>query len=511
MIRAADYVIAGGGTAGAVIARRLADRGAEVILLEAGPSGEFDGRVTTLWRWPELWRSELDWGYGTQTTRGNDQMYYPQARVLGGCSAHNTCIAFRTPDWDLDGWEELGAAGWGARACDPYFDRLLSTVHVESPNTENEWVHAFLEAGQQAGLPLVDLGEPNILEGVGWFQQNRRGDLRESSAAAYLFPLADAPATLRVATNETVLRVLLDERGDAIGVDTARGPAIAREEVVLCAGTFGSCKLLLLSGIGPSAHLRSVGIDPRADLSGVGGHLVDHPESTILFEARAPLASPADNSHWESGLFACIEGGSDDPEIQCHFTTLGHDVYTVPRGYPTASAAFSIHPAVTRAKSEGTVRLRSADPSAPLAIDTGYFTDPEGYDERVLLEGMLLARRIGQQPALQRIVKRELAPGPEVVEPAALLEYARSVSDTVCHPSGTCRMGAEDDDLAVVDPQLRVRGVGRLRVADASVFPAIPTVNPCITVMMVGERCSAELLGEDAAAAPVASAVGRTA
>jgi choline oxidase len=496
-MRAADYVIAGGGTAGAVIARRLADQGADVILLEAGPTGEHDGRVATLARWPEMWHTELDWNYSTRTTRGNDLMVYPQARVLGGCSAHNTCIAFRTPDWDLDEWEALGAKGWGPAATAPYLDRLFATVTVERPNTDHVWINALLEAAQQLGLPLVDMGQPNIREGAGWFMQNRRGPLRQSSATVYLFPLEELPENLQIISDETVLRVLLDQRGDAVGVETSRGAIVAREEVVLCGGTFGSCRMLLLSGIGPADHLRSVGIEPRVDLPGVGSHLIDHPQGTVLWEAPEPVAESL-NSHWDSGLFACIDADSEFPEIQVHFTTMGHTLYTLPRGYPTAPAVFSVHPNVARARSEGTVRLTSSDPLAPLDIDTGYFTDPEGYDERVLLEGMRLVRRLGAQPALAPYIKRELVPGPDVTDDAAILACARSVGDTVCHPAGTCKMGAGDDPRAVVDPQLRVRGVGRLRVADASIFPSIPTVNPCMTVMMIGERCSAELLGESA-------------
>jgi choline oxidase len=492
--RSADYVIAGGGTAGAVIARRLADSGAEVILLEAGPSGEHDPKVRTLSRWDEMIRSELDYDYRIEPeTRGNDLMRYSSARVLGGCSAHNTCIAFQAPDWDMDEWASLGATGWDAAGAAPWFARVLSQVNMERPAMVNGWALAFLEAGRQAGLPVVDFREPNVREGVGWFQQNRRGPLRESSADAYLFPLADRPANLRVLTEETVLRVLVDDRGDAVGVQTARGPVLAREEVVLCGGTFGSPRLLLLSGIGPAEQLRALGIDPVADLPGVGEHLIDHPEGVVLWEASEEVQE--DSSHWESGVFLTLDG-AEHPEVMAHFTTMRYDSNTVARGYPTGDVVFSMHPNVTKARSQGVVRLRSADPASPLLIDPRYYSDPDGYDERTMLEGIRLARRLAEQPALKRWIKRELAPGPGLEDPVKLTEYARSTGYTVFHPAGTCKMGADSDPLAVVDPQLRVRGVGRLRVADASVFPSHTTVNPCITVMMVGERCSGLLLGE---------------
>ena len=272
LIRSADYVIAGGGTAGAVIARRLADAGADVLLVEAGPTGEQDGRVTALRRYPEMLGSELDFDYRTEPagTRGNDLMHYPQARVLGGCSAHNSCIAFRAPDWDFEDWTKAGVVGWGPTDCAPYFERVLSQVNIESANADHPWVQGFLDAGQGVGLPEVDFAVPNVRSGVGLLKQNRRGELRESSAAAYLFPLAERGTNLDVATDETVIRVVLDQRGEAIGIDTTRGRIFAREEVILCGGTFGSAKTLMLSGIGPVGHLKAVGITPLLDLPGVG-------------------------------------------------------------------------------------------------------------------------------------------------------------------------------------------------------------------------------------------------
>ncbi|MDX6624088.1 MAG: choline oxidase [Solirubrobacterales bacterium] len=492
-MRSADYVIAGGGTAGAVVAKRLAEAGAEVILVEAGPTGERDDRVNVLSRWMELLGSELDYDYRTRSARGNDLMRYPQARVLGGCSAHNGAAAFRTPDWDLDAWAELGAAGWGAEDSSPYFDRLFSQVPLAMADGDHEWVNAFIEAAHEAGLPLVDMGQPNVGEGAGWFMQNRTGELRASSAAAYLFPLSDCPANLQILTDETVLRVLFDQRGDALGIETARGPIIAREEVVLCGGTFGSSKLLLLSGIGPGDHLRAVGIEQIAESPGVGQHLIDHPEGLILWEAEGPPQGSA-RSHWESGAFLPMPGGSEFPEIQVQVTTMRYEEMALARGYPRGEHIFAALPNVARARSEGSVRLRSADPSAPLEIDTGYFTDPEGYDEKVMLEGMRWTRALADRPALSRVIKRELVPGPAVSDDAGLIECARTVGDSVIHPAGTCKMGADEDPMAVLDPQLRVRGVGRLRVADASIFPSMPTVNPCLTVMMIGERCAAEIV-----------------
>jgi choline dehydrogenase len=189
-------------------------------------------------------------------------------------------------------------------------------------------------------------------------------------------------------------------------------------------------------------------------------------------------------------LFVCTEPGLDAPDLMFHFGTVPFDLNTKPRGYPTAEQAFCLTPNVTRSRSEGTVRLRSADAEAPPRIDFRYFSDPDGHDERVMLAGVKLAGRLAEQPALEVWVKRELAPGPGVQSDAELSEYARRTANTVYHPAGTCRMGDGVDPRAVVDPQLRVRGVGRLRVADASVFPSMIGVNPCLTCMAIGEKCA---------------------
>jgi choline oxidase len=483
----ADYIVVGGGTAGAVIARRLADAGETVLLFEAGPSGERDDRVLTLSRWDELIGSELDWDVTIEAQeRGNELIRHSRAKVLGGCSSHNTCIAFRAPAWDLEEWERLGAAGWGPDGAAPYFDRVASQVNIEDSAHDNDCASAFLEAAGEWGLPRVEFAG-DVRDGAGWFKVNKRGTIRESSAVAYLFPLSRLSSNLQVVTEHEVHRVLLDASANAIGIEHSGGTAYAGKEVILCAGVFGSPKLLMLSGIGPQSHLADVGIASRVDLPGVGEHLIDHPEGIALFEATQPMAEIS--CHWESGFFKTLDG-ADFPEIMAHFTTQKFDVNTAARGYPTAMHTFSLHPNITRARSEGVVRLRSSDATAPPFVDPRYYTDPEGYDQRIMLEGIRIAREIAKQPALARWIKRELAPGDAIDDLETLSEYARMTGNTVYHPAGTCKMGAADDPMAVLDPELRVRGVGRLRVADASVFPCMTTVNPCITVMMIGEKCA---------------------
>jgi choline dehydrogenase-like flavoprotein len=485
----ADYVVVGGGTAGVIIAARLAEGGeATVCLLEAGPSDEGDRRILELRNWPNLLGSAFDYDYRIEPQlRGNSRIRHSRGRVLGGCSSHNSAIAFRAPAVDLQTWEHRGATGWGPEAVRPYFDRVLQQVTLETAPPDNACAAAFVEAAQQAGFPLVQFNSGEIREGVGWFQLNKRGPVRQSSSVAYLHPLAQLPPNLAVLTETPALRLVLDNSTQARGVETSRGLIRARREVIVCCGAFDSPRLLLLSGIGPAEHLREVGILVRVDLPGVGAHLLDHPEGIVLWEAARPVPEVS-TQFWEAGLFARTDLGLEWPDLMFHFGTVPFDLNTLPLGYPTAAQAFCLTPNVTRARSEGFVCLRSADPTVPARIDFRYFTDPDGHDERVLLAGIKLARRIAEQPALRAWVRHELAPGRDVQMDADLSEYARRTANTVYHPAGTCRMGAADDPLAVVDSALRVRGVGRLRVADASIFPAMIGVNPCLTCMMIGEK-----------------------
>jgi choline oxidase len=495
-----DYLVLGGGTAGAVVAARLAENSeASVCLVEAGPSDRDRPDVLELRRWMELLGSDLDYDYEiSPQKRGNSLIRHSRGRVLGGCSSHNSAITFRTPDADLREWERLGATGWGPEEVHPYLDRVTGRVHRETVEPENACGIAFVEAAQQAGFPLVRFNEEDFREGVGWFQISQRGGIRQSSSVAYLHPLEGLAPNLTVLTGTPIRKILLDDHGDAVGAETGRGTIYAGREVIVCCGAFDTPKLLLLSGIGPEEHLREIGVAALVDLPGVGENLLDHPEGIVMWESSRPVPAVS-TQFWEAGLFACTDPALEHPDLMLHFGTVPFDINTAPLGYPTADQAFCITPNVARAKSRGVVRLRSSDPSVPPLIDFRYFTDPEGHDERVMLEGVKLARRIAEQPALKSWVGRELAPGTGVRGDEELSEYARRTANTVYHPAGTCRMGAAEDPLAVVDPELRVRGVGRLRVADASIFPTMIGTNPCMTCMMIGERC-ADLVSSESAA-----------
>lgn len=487
-----DYVVVGGGTAGAIVAARLAEDGsATVCLIEAGPSDEGDSRVLELPNWSSLIGSKLDYDFATEPQeRGNSGIRHSRARVLGGCSSHNVCIMFRAPDHDMDEWERAGATGWRSDLTRPYFDRVGARVHTEVSAMKSVLVDAFVEASVEAGLERVVFNRGEVRNAVGFLQLGARGRLRQSSSVCYLHPLRALPPNLEVRVDTPVLRLhVLGNR--VMSVQTPAEVISARREVIVCAGVFGSPQLLMLSGIGPRRHLEEMGVKVVRDLPDVGRHLLDHPESVLMYEARkaVPLRSL---QQCEAALVASSSEAVEGCDLMVSFTNVAYDMTSASadKGYPTAEHAFCLLPLVTRARSEGLVELRSANPTDPPRIDCRYFTDEEHHDERVLLAGMHLARRIAAQPALADWVKRELAPGEDVQRDADLGEYAREIANTAYHPVGTCRMGAAAESGSVVDPALRVHGIDNLRVADASVFPTNVGVNPVMTCMMIGERCA---------------------
>jgi choline oxidase len=495
-MNAFDYVIVGGGTAGAVVARRLADSGrGSVCLLEAGPSDERDERVLRLRDWMGIAATPLNADYPIEPQpHGNSRLVHTRAIVLGGCSSHNAAIAFKPLDSDLEAWVAAGAEGWDPASLAPAWGRLRERVHIEDAPAVNALSGAFVAAAQEAGLPRTRFNADPHGEGSGWLQLNQRDGVRHSSSVAYLHPLAELPDTLTVRTETRVLRVLVED-GHATGVETDAGPIAARREVIVCSGAFESPKLLALSGVGDGDALRAHGIPLAAHVPGVGRHLLDHPEGTVMWESAQPIP-PASSQHWDAACFAKSDPALERPDVMIHFGITAADVEVALAGYPSAEHAFCMTPNVMYPRSEGTVRLASADPADRPLVDFRYFSDPDGYDVRIMVEGLKLARRIAAAPALAPWVRRELAPGPDAADEDALERFTRTTHTTVSHPAGTCRMGAADDPLAVVDPRLRVRGVAGLRVADASVFPEMTGVNPCLTCMLVGERCAELVLAE---------------
>jgi choline dehydrogenase len=505
-----DYVVVGGGSAGCALAARLSeDPAVTVCLLEAGPSDVGDPAILRLTDWMALLDSGYDWDYPVEPqANGNSFLRHARGKVLGGCSSHNSCIAFWTPREDLDEWATLGCDGWSADECWPLIRRLETNdgewdghgrsgpVHIMQIPAEDPCGVAVLEAAAAVGLPTVRFNEGRtVTDGAGFFQINRRPDgTRASASVSYLHPVMDGRPNLEVRTGVWASRVLF-EGTRATGVEYQEGilpgrrTVDARREVILSAGAIDTPKLLMLSGIGPAEHLREFGVEVLVDAPGVGSNLDDHVEGLVMWDAARPMIDHS-TQWWEIGLFTRTDPTLDRPDLMMHYGSVPFDLNTVRWGYPTTDNGFCLTPNVTRGRSRGTVRLRSPDFRDRARVDPRYFTDPDGHDLAVMLAGVKLARRIAAQPALAEWVESELAPGPDAVTDDELADYIRKTHNTVYHPACTAKMGPAGDPTAVVDPQLRVRGVSGLRVADASVLPFLPAINPNITCMLVGEKAA---------------------
>ncbi len=487
-----DFLIIGGGAAGCIVARRLAERTTgRIILLEAGKSDEGDPAAELLSQLDEQ-TAAYDWGLMASTLPGGPaNLNYSRAKILGGCTNHNDCAFLVPPDCDFDEWERRGARGWNAKAVQPYFRRVEERVSVYRFEDPNPVSRAFVKAGQEIGLPAVDFRQ-RIVPGVGWFPLNSHGDRRASASAAYLHPLARLPRHLEVWTETTALRLDI-EAGRAIGATTNRGPIRARREVILAAGAFLTPQLLMLSGIGPAARLRSLGIAVEADRPGVGQKLRDHAAAPIVWSLRqAP--PPWTITPFEAVLLATMEPDQPAPDVLYHFGLRVKEKYGDHPRYAGIDHAVKASPNVTRARSTGQVTLASADPHAPPRIELDYFSDPEGYDMRVLIKGLRHGRKLATTPTLGALIVREALPGPEIQSDGDLAAYIRQTCETVYHASGTAAMGDPAERMTVADPQLKVVGVEGLRVADASVFPSMVTVNIANTVMMVAEKAVDHIL-----------------
>jgi choline dehydrogenase-like flavoprotein len=497
-----DVVIVGGGTACSVVASRLsADPGVRVCLIEGGPSDVGDERVLQLRNWLNLLETEYDYDYPiVAQERGNSAIRHSRARVLGGCSSHNTMISFLPPPSDFADWVAAGATGWSYDEMLPYWKKLAVNIVPVAEKDRNPLAIDFVTACHAAlGVPVVDdFNAAPFTDGAGFFSvaYHPGTGVRSSSSVAYLHPHLDRP-NLTIMTETWAAHL---DPATGVTVHGADGAKIikARHEYVLSAGAIDTPRLLLLSGIGPAADLAALGIDVVADLPGVGEHLLDHPESLILWEAGRPIP-PMSAMDSDAGLFVRRDPIADRPDLMFHLYQIPFTVNTERLGYEVPEYGFGMTPNVPRPLSVGRLTLADADPATKPLLDFRYFTDPGGYDEQTIVDGLRLAREVAATEPFASWIAREIAPGPALRSDAELAAYGRAAHHTVYHPAGTCRMGAAGDELAVVDPELRLRGFPNVRIADASVLPTMTSVNPVVAVLLIGER-AADLIADSLAA-----------
>ncbi len=481
-----DYLIIGGGSSGAVVARRLADRTAgRIILLEAGRSDEGDPAAVDLRRLDEQ-TADYDWGFRAAPLPGAPPLInYARAKLLGGCANHNDCAFIRPPDSDFDEWERRGATGWNADAMAQYWQRITDTITIETAPCHPA-SRRFIEAGIEMGLDEVDFSR-EVRQGVGLFPLNARGRTRQSSSVAYLHPIVNLPKHLEVWTQCMATRIIF-ENGRAVGADTARGEIRAARAVVLAGGAIQTPQLMMVSGLGPAAHLKEHGISVVRDLPHVGQHLRDHVAAPVVWETHEEVTG-WEICPFEATMMLTLEANAPAPDILFHFGLRVREKYDDGR-LATSGPAVKASPNVTRALSEGQVRLSGPGMVDKPVIDLNYFAEPADLD--LLVKTLKLTRRLGRTNAMQPLLRAEVHPGPAVQSDAQWRDYIRSVCETVYHPCGTAAIGR------VVTPDLKVMGVDGLCIVDASVFASLITVNINAAVMMVAEKAADCILGSRA-------------
>ncbi|MEO6299784.1 MAG: choline dehydrogenase [Paracoccaceae bacterium] len=527
----ADYVIIGSGSAGSALAYRLGASGARVIVIEEGGSdlGPFIQMPAAL-SYP-MNMKRYDWGFHSEPEPhlGGRVLATPRGRVIGGSSSINGMVYVRGHAKDFDAWEGMGAQGWGFADVLPYFKRMENwhgdegdaewrgtdgPLHITRGPRTNPLFDAFIEAGRQAGYPVTRDYNGRAQEGFGPMEATIWKGQRWSAANAYLKP---ALKTQNVQVYYGFARRVVIEGGRAVGVEVSRGRKVelirASREVIVSASSINTPKILMLSGIGPAAHLAEHGIEVVADRPGVGANLQDHMELYLQFAARQPITL---FKHWnlrgkaligaqwlftgkglgasnqfEACAFIRSKAGVEYPDIQYHFLPIAvrYDGKVSAAGH-----GFQAHVGPMRSKSRGTVTLRSSNPKDAPVIRFNYMSQPSDWED--FRQCIRLTREIFGQAAFAPHVKVEIQPGVDLQSDEQLDGFIREHAESAYHPCGTARMGRRDDPMAVVDPECRVIGVAGLRVADSSIFPQVTNGNLNGPSIMVGEKAADHILGK---------------
>ena len=533
-----DYVIVGAGSAGSVLANRLtADGVTSVCVLEAGPR-DWHPYIHIPAGFIKTYHDpRVNWLYSMEPSAwtGGRRILAPRGKTLGGSSSINGHIYNRGQPMDFDTWAQLGNRGWGYADVLPYFRRMERRIGDGDPTfrgrdgnltvTDIDWSHplcdAFIEGAVEAGIPRNPDYNGRIQEGIAYAQRTIKNGRRMSAARAFLHPAMRRP-NLRVVTHAHTTSLVLEGKR-AVGVrylkggrDGAASEVRARREVILSAGSYNSPQILLLSGIGPAAHLASLGIPVRHALAGVGENLRDHYAPRLVVRVKnidtinervRGMRLVSEVAKWvftrkgvlslSPTLVYCFWRSNPDvanSDLQLTFTPASY--LEGVQGELEREPGMTVAAWQQRPESRGYVRLRSADPFDAPIIQPNYL-DLES-DRRVLLAGMRLARRLLKSRQLAPYYLREDFPGPEVETDDEFLEAAKKRGTTTFHPSGTCRMGPASDPVAVVDDQLRVRGLEGLRVIDASIMPTMLSANLNAATLMIAEKASDILLGKTA-------------